>query len=55
MPKCIHGEVCRAYMRKGAHIISNYCPKQCKYFEPVKLCPTCRRKSNFCQKCGKEL
>lgn len=31
---CIHGDVCRAYMREKCCILRSTCPK-CEYYEPV--------------------
>lgn len=33
---CIHGEVCRAYLRLTHDILSGSCPYRCKYYEPVE-------------------
>lgn len=49
VPPCVHGEVCRAYMRefgmqsvdgrRQACILSVDCPK-CRYYEPIVACGT---------------
>lgn len=33
---CVHGEVCRAYMRRFGilAILSKKCPKGCEFYEP---------------------
>lgn len=41
---CIHGDVCRAYMREKCCILRSTCPK-CEYYEPVDKMPTEHEKS----------
>ena len=60
MAKCIHGDVCRAYMKKGASILSDLCPKHCVYFKSTKVCKKCGAEADnthaiYCSKCGKKL
>ena len=31
---CVHGEVCREYLRQGRGIICVTCPAYCPYYEP---------------------
>lgn len=35
---CIHGDVCRAYMREKRCILRSTCPK-CEHYEPVYTTP----------------
>ena len=60
MTKCIHGNVCRAYMKNGARILSDLCPKHCVYFKSAKVCKKCGAEVDnthaiYCSKCGKKL
>lgn len=60
MGKCIHGDVCRAYMNKGARILSAHCPRCCRYYESVKTCKKCGAEiddihARYCSNCGKKL
>lgn len=60
MAKCIHGDVCRAYIKKGASILSDSCPMRCAYFKSVKTCKKCGAEiddihARYCSKCGKKL
>lgn len=41
---CIHGDVCRAYIREKWCILRSTCPK-CEYYEPAGTMPTEREKS----------
>ncbi len=34
MSPCIHGEVCREYLRQRRGIICRTCPKGCSFYEP---------------------
>lgn len=58
MPACIHGDVCREWMRQmGTHrLLSDRCPNQCAFFAAKNdfasrvpnLCPWCgANMSNF--------
>lgn len=40
---CIHGDVCRAYIREKCCILRSTCPK-CEYYVPVGTMPTEREK-----------
>lgn len=33
---CVHGEVCREYLKQRRGIICQTCPKGCKFYEPKK-------------------
>ena len=33
---CVHGEVCREYLKGYSGILSLYCPYECKYYAPVR-------------------
>lgn len=35
---CIHGDVCRAYIREKCCILRTTCPK-CEYYEPLHKMP----------------
>ena len=35
---CVHGDVCRAYIREKCCILRGTCPK-CEYYEPVYTKP----------------
>ena len=40
MSPCIHGEVCREYLRQRRGIICQTCPTGCRFYEPKER--TCR-------------
>lgn len=40
MTACIHGEVCREYLRQRRGIICRTCPTLCRFYEPEER--TCR-------------
>lgn len=40
MTACIHGEVCREYLRQRRGIICQTCPRGCRFYEPEER--TCR-------------
>lgn len=40
MTACIHGEVCREYLRQRRGIICRTCPRGCRFYEPNER--TCR-------------
>lgn len=33
---CVHGEVCREYLKQGRGIICQTCPKGCSFYKPKK-------------------
>lgn len=33
MTKCVHGDVCREYMRRYKKILCSSCPDKCPYFK----------------------
>lgn len=59
MALCIHGDVCKAYVNEKKAILSDYCPRGCKYFKPISACPKCRKnvisEYKFCPCCGYDL
>lgn len=67
MPRCKHGDVCRAYLRRfslfRSCILSQSCPSGCEFFEDAdKIEPTCNIKIDLrvghpttygvCSRCG---
>ena len=36
MTACIHGEVCREYLRQHRSIICQTCPTGCRFYEPKR-------------------
>lgn len=36
MTACIHGEVCREYLRQRRGIICRTCPRGCRFYEPKR-------------------
>ena len=59
MIPCIHGEVCREYLRQRRGIICRTCPSGCRFYEPEER--TCRvimkwdgldGRDPVCSKCG---
>ena len=60
MAACIHGEVCREYLRQHRSIICQTCPTGCRFYEPKRE-RTCRvimkwdgfdGRDPVCSKCG---
>ena len=58
MAACIHGEVCREYLRQHKGIICRTCPTGCRFYEPKRE-RTCRNTSEAvvkgpftCSACG---
>lgn len=43
MTACIHGDVCREYLRRRRGIICRTCPSGCRFYEPDDR--TCRNVS----------
>ncbi len=41
MTACIHGDVCREYLRQHRGIICQACPRWCRFYEPKRE-RTCR-------------
>lgn len=41
MTACIHGDVCREYLRQHRGIICQSCPRWCRFYEPKRE-RTCR-------------
>lgn len=59
MAKCIHGDVCRAYMSRGARILEPNCP-YCMFYRSAEPCPKCGKhqfdpRNKFCSHCGEKL
>lgn len=65
MSLCIHGDVCREYLRQRRGIICQTCPRGCRFYEQEErtvvltgagLCPECRRLvgegERYCAYCG---
>lgn len=59
MSACIHGEVCREYLRQRRGIICQTCPTGCRFYEPKER--TCRNTAGkpfagyrmfSCSECG---
>lgn len=36
MTACIHGDVCREYLRQHRGIICQACPRWCRFYEPKR-------------------
>lgn len=36
-PPCIHGNLCRAYMREAHCILRQACPSGCEFYEPKEV------------------
>lgn len=49
MTACIHGEVCREYLRQRRGIICQTCPTGCRFYEPEER--TCRMIDNGVELC----
>lgn len=45
MTACVHGEVCREYLRQHKGIICQTCPSGCRFYEPEER--TCRDASTL--------
>ena len=61
MTACIHGEVCREYLRQRRGIICQTCPTGCRFYEPEERTCHMERASGyfntkvitwFCSECG---
>lgn len=56
MTACIHGEICREYLRQRRGIICQTCPTGCRFYEPEER--TCHMvfdhmtDTAFCDVCG---
>ena len=61
MTACVHGDVCREYLRQHKGIICQTCPSGCRFYEPKRE-RTCRNIANktdrefgnpfICSECG---
>lgn len=62
MSACIHGEVCREYLRQRRGIICQTCPTGCRFYEPKeRTCHAVVRPDGAgafvvcCSECGHDL